>query len=57
MFNFVLGFAATMCAAGIFEMFRQGFVSITTLLIIVSLSVFATFLVQSIEPSKREEKR
>ena len=56
MFNFVLGFAATMCAAGIFEMFRQGFVSLTVLLIIVSLSVFATFLVQSIEPSKREEK-
>ena len=55
MYNFVLGFAATSCAVGIFEMFRQGFVSFTTLLIIVSLSVFATVLVQSIESSDKGE--
>tara|TARA_R100001594_G_scaffold15475_1_gene32428 strand:+ start:311 stop:478 length:168 start_codon:yes stop_codon:yes gene_type:complete len=55
MYNFVLGFGATACVVGIFEMFRQGYVSLSVLLIIVSLSVFATFLVQSIESSDKGE--
>ena len=55
MYNFVLGFAATACVVGIFEMFRQGFVSFAALGIIVALSVFATVLVQSIETSDKGE--
>ena len=55
MYNFVLGFAATSCVVGIFEMFRLGFVSFAALGIIVALSVFATVLVQSIESSDKGE--
>ena len=53
MCNFIYGIVVTLCFGVILEMFRQGFVSLVTLLIIVSATAVATFAIQSLKITKR----
>jgi len=49
MCNFIYGIIVTLCFGIILEMFRQEFVSVVVLLIIVTSTAIATFVVQSLE--------
>jgi len=53
MCNFIYGIVVTLCFGVILEMFRQGYVSLVTLLIIVAATAVATFAIQSLKITKR----
>jgi len=53
MCNFIYGIVVTLCFGVILEMFRQGFVSLVTLLIIVAATAVATSAIQSLKITKR----
>ena len=53
MCNFIYGIIVTLCFGAILEMFRQGYVSLVTLLIIVVATAVATSAIQSLKIIKR----
>ena len=53
MCNFIYGIVVTLCFGVILEMFRQGYVSLVTLLIIVVATAVATSAIQSLKITKR----
>lgn len=53
MCNFIYGIIVTLCFGAILEMFRQGYVSLVTLLIIVVATAVATSAIQSLKITKR----
>jgi len=53
MYNFIYGIIVTLCFGIILEMFRQGYVSLVTLLIIVAATAVATSAIQSLKITKR----
>lgn len=53
MCNFIYGIVVTLCFGVMLEMFRQGFVSLVALLIIVGATAVATSAIQSLKITKR----
>ena len=51
--NFLYGIVVTLCCVFIFEMFRQGFVSLIVLAILVASTALATVSIQSLKITKR----
>ena len=53
MYNFLYGIVVTLCCVFIFEMFRQGYVSLIVLAILVASTALATVSIQSLKITKR----